>query len=73
MSGEGHLSNCARDPAPPLGGDHLVTVRRAVAEACRGGGLPLLAAEIERGAMDDNMHMRAGIAAAKAVLWDLFG
>lgn len=56
-----------------IGADHLLTVRRVVAEQHRKNGVPELAERTERGEMDTTPVMAAAIAAVEAVLEELFG
>jgi hypothetical protein len=62
----------ARSPKPKLNGDHLMTVRRAVAHSYQSDGMPLAAERTLAGDADDFPRMKAGIAAAEAILRGMF-
>lgn len=61
------MSRAATAPGEALNIDQLNAVRRAVAGSCRQDNRGFKA-EIEAGKRDDGPLMRAGIAAAEAVL-----
>lgn len=59
-------------PAPPLSGDHLLTIREAVAEAQDRAGLTSMAERTRRGEMDDLPMMQAAVHSVERVLREMF-
>jgi hypothetical protein len=59
-------------PRHALGGDHLITVQRAVAQSYRREGYELSARRVENGDADNWPRMKGGLAAAEAILRGMF-
>lgn len=67
-------ARAAHQPAqqPKLNGDHLMTVRRAVALSYQSDGMPLAAERTLAGDADDFPRMKAGLAVAEAIVRGMF-